>query len=80
MIPPALDRRASGGLYALRLAPGAATTGLQGEIEHVVTGERCRFQSSAELLAWLQGRHAAATADQPGNGLGGDASPRRATT
>lgn len=40
-------------LYALRLGPPDAQHGLQGEIEHVVSGARCRFHHGAELLAWL---------------------------
>lgn len=40
--------------YALRLAPRVADE-IVGEIEHVLSGERRRFASGAELLAALQG-------------------------
>ncbi|MCP5272639.1 MAG: hypothetical protein H6932_15680 [Burkholderiaceae bacterium] len=40
--------------YALRLVSAPANT-LAGEIEHVLSGERRRFASGAELLTALQG-------------------------
>ena len=56
-----------GHLYALRLLPAqprGAVTAMQGEVEHVVTGERYRFQEASELVAWLQ-HHTGATACAP---------------
>jgi hypothetical protein len=38
--------------YALRLRAGQAAT-LCGEIEHVISGERCRFHDGRELTALL---------------------------
>lgn len=43
-------------LYALRLGPPSLQQELQGEIEHVVSGERCRFRDASSLVAWLHSR------------------------
>jgi hypothetical protein len=49
-------------LYALRLRPAAQPPGdaasddLRGEVEHVLSGARCAFRDTAELVAWLQER------------------------
>lgn len=51
-------------LFALRLLPPSPGQALHGEIEQVVSGERCRFGGSAELLAWLQD-HVRAEGDRP---------------
>jgi hypothetical protein len=77
-----LDRQTSGLLYALRLAPVSSPEGLQGEVEHVVTGERFRFLGAAELVAWLEACRdsAAAAVLQPDKGEGRAPPPRRATT
>lgn len=57
-----VDRPSVALLFALRLKPASPLTGLQGEVEHVLSGERCCFRDEAELVAWLQRRHATAEA------------------
>lgn len=64
-------------LYALRLRPAAPQPGtagadsqnrlqgLQGEVEHVLSGARCAFRDTAALVAWLQG-HLGTAAQAPG--------------
>lgn len=76
------DRPATERLYALRLRPAAQAPGVQGEIEHVMSGDRCRFREAAELLAWLQGRpEAGATKPlQTAPDVVGAPVPREATT
>lgn len=64
-----VEHAAAERLYALRLRESAGAGGLQGEIEHVVTGERHRFVNAADLMRWLQRHHA--------DGL---SAPRDATT
>ena len=63
------DPQAPMQLYALRLRPAAPQTGrpgkpdadgLHGDVEHVLSGARCTFRGTAELLAWLEGCQAAA--------------------
>lgn len=72
------DRLNTGQLYALRLTTPAGPLGLQGEIEHVVSGECLRFGGTAELLAWLKARQPAAAQREPAAVVGPP--PRRATT
>jgi hypothetical protein len=56
-------------LFALRLHPVAPGQRLQGEIEQVMSGERCRFVGGGELLAWLLA-HVRADDPRPSQGSG----------
>lgn len=55
----AVGSRAPELLFALRLEPASPQGALHGEVEHVLSGERCRFDGAGELLAWL-GEHSRA--------------------
>lgn len=55
----ATGSRAPALLFALRLEPASPQGTLQGEVEQVLSGERCRFDGACELLAWL-GEHSRA--------------------
>ena len=66
MLHPPGNAASATQLFALRLSPGAPRSGLQGEVEHVVTGDRFQFGDAAALVRWLQERACAAGGEAPG--------------